>query len=509
MSNIVIAGRGATGWLTALYIHNNLPNHNITVVYDDKIPIIGVGESTTPNFLDFTLNCLDIPTGDFIRECEATLKLGIKFKNWKGDGSHYYHTFATQSVDYLCSALSKGFHIDEIDLAAQLCEINKIPKENFGVEYHGKDNKYEDLSIALHFNAKLMAEYLEKIAKKRGINTVIGNIQNTVLDDDGYVTELILDTKEKVEVDFVFDCTGFSRVFVDKVYKSPMDYFEHLPVKRAMPFFLDKTGPTPPYTEAIAMKYGWMWKIPVGDRYGCGYAFDSDLTTDEDVYKEICEETGQKPDIRKKIDFKAGYHTKPMNKNTLALGLAHGFLEPLEATSIMITIDMLNILSQTIPGGVASALFERQNRDIYIENYNKVVQKRITNCTDFVYLHYLTPRNDTEFWRRFHEKTPPKSLTKILNLINNYDVTKPNSLKTLKTFNRKSFIQCIAGVDMLDKDMIKRNTCEYTESEVCKLKDKNKYISKSSMDHGELLEEVIKNPDIVFMCQKSDLNQLR
>ncbi len=174
MSNIVIAGRGATGWLTALYIHNNLPNHNITVVYDDKIPIIGVGESTTPNFLDFTLNCLDIPTGDFIRECEATLKLGIKFKNWKGDGSHYYHTFATQSVDYLCSALSKGFHIDEIDLAAQLCEINKIPKENFGVEYHGKDNKYEDLSIALHFNAKLMAEYLEKVAKKRGINTVIG-----------------------------------------------------------------------------------------------------------------------------------------------------------------------------------------------------------------------------------------------------------------------------------------------------------------------------------------------
>ena len=96
-----------------------------------------------------------------------------------------------------------------------------------------------------------------------------------------------------------------------------------------------------------------------------------------------------------------------------------------------------------------------------------------------------------------------------MNLINEYDASKPNDLQYLKPFNRKSCIQCIAGVDMLDKDMIKRNTCEYTESEVCKLKDKNKYISKSSMDHGELLEEIIKNPDIVFTYQKSDLNQLR
>jgi len=488
MSNIVIAGRGTTGWLTALLIQKQFPNYNITVVYDDKIPIIGVGESTTPSFLDFIETYLDIPTSDIIKECEGTLKLGIKFKNWKGDGSHYYHSFTGNPVDYFCSALSKGMHLDEIDLAAQLCELNKVPKQVDGVEYSGRDDKYERTCMALHFNAKLLAEYLEKIGKERGINTVIGNIEDSVLDDDGYVVEIVLDTKERIDTEFIFDCTGFSRVFVDKVYKSPMDYFEHLPVKRAMPFFLDKTGPTPSYTEAIAMKYGWMWKIPVGDRYGCGYAFDSDLTTDEDVYKEICEETGQKPDIRKKIDFKAGYHTKPMNKNTLALGLAHGFLEPLEATSILITIDMLHIFKQTIP--VENCRIVRKNRDSYTKDYNKLVQKIVTNCTDFVYLHYLTPRNDTEFWRRFQEKTPRKSLTKILNLVNEYDASKPNDLQLLHPFERKSYIQCLSGVDMLNKDMIKRNACEYTYSQVCQLKEKIKYVSKRSMDHCEILENM-------------------
>lgn len=490
MSNIVIAGRGATGWLTALHIMRQFPRHKVTMVYDDKIPIIGVGESTTPYFLDFCQNFLEIPTSDLVKECDATLKLGIKFKNWKGDGSHYYHSFSMNSVDYFCGALSKGMHLDEIDLGAQLSEMNKIPKKTDGVEFHGNDDKYEYICMALHFDAKKLAEYLERLARERGITIAIGNIQDAVLDDDGYVTEIVLDTKERIDTEFVFDCTGFSRVFVDKLYKSPMDYFEHLPVKRAMPFFLDKTGPTPPYTEAIAMKYGWMWKIPVGDRYGCGYAFDSDLTTDEDAYKEICEETGQKPEIRKKINFKAGYHTKPMNKNTLALGLAHGFLEPLEATSILITLDMLHILRQTIPGGT---LIGRENRDSYVKDYNRMVQKIVTNCTDFVYLHYLTPRNDTEFWRRFHEKTPPKSLTKTLNLINEYDASKPNDLQYLKPFERKSYVQCLAGVDMLNKDMIKRNTCEYTESQVCQMKEKNKYISKRSTDHDEILNNMREN----------------
>jgi len=495
MSNIVVAGAGTTGWLTALFIEKYFPRAKVTVVYDDKIPIIGVGESTTATFLEFTEQYLSIHTSELIEHCEATFKSGIKFTNWKGDGSHYHHTFTSCNIDYYCTALSKGIHIDEIDLGSQLCELNKFPKANDGVETKGND--YDNCFLALHFNAKLMAEYLQKVGKERGIKTIVGKIEDTLLDDKGYVTELILDTKERVEVDFVFDCTGFNKFFVNKLYKSPIEYFEHLPVKRAMPFFIDKIGPTPPYTESTAMKYGWMWKIPVGNRYGCGYVFDSDMITDEDAYKEICEVIGQKPEVRKKINFKAGYHTKPMNKNTLALGLAHGFLEPLESTSLLLTIEMLHTIIQTVPG---KSLNCREWADGYQTDYNALASKMVSDCVNMISLHYLSPRDDTDFWKKVRNNTP-KSLTKILNLINNYDVTKPNSLKTLKTFNHKSFIQCIAGVDMLDKDMIKRNARECLYSEVCELKSKNKYITERSIDHDDLLNRTTKNPDWIFSCK--------
>ena len=108
MSNIVVAGRGATGWLTALHIMRQFPCHKVTMVYDDKIPIIGVGESTTPYFLDFCQNFLEIPTSDLVKECDATLKLGIKFKNWKGDGSHYYHSFYNEFSRLFLWCVIKG-----------------------------------------------------------------------------------------------------------------------------------------------------------------------------------------------------------------------------------------------------------------------------------------------------------------------------------------------------------------------------------------------------------------
>ena len=487
MTDIVIAGAGTTGWLTALYIKGHFSESNVTVIYDDKIPNIGVGESTTPNFLSFTEKTLRISTGELIKNCEATLKNGIKFTNWTGDGSYYYHTFTHGEVDKYCSALSSGIHIDEIDLGSILSERNKVPYPNIGVRH---DGNYKDSSLALHFNAKLMAEYLQKVAVERGIETVVGNIEDVILDNDGYVDEIILDSKRRVKTDFVFDCTGFSRVFVDKVYKSPMDSYETLlPVKRAMPFFLDNTDSTPPYTEAIAMKYGWMWKIPVGNRYGCGYVFDSDLTTDEEAYKEICEITGQKPEIRKKINFRPEYYTKPFNKNTIALGLAHGFLEPLEATSIMMTIDMLNVLEKTIPHG---NLIHRENRDEYTKDFNRLAEIYTNNCVNFVKLHYLTSRNDTEFWKKGRDNIP-ESLKKTLKLVDEYDFKKPNELRSHYPFPVKSLIQCISGVNRLGKDMIERNTDEYVVSEVCNLIPKNKYIAAKSLNHDERLNFLTNN----------------
>ena len=491
--SIVVAGAGTAGWLAALHVKKEYPDIDIIVVYDDKIPIIGVGESTTPNFIGWINKYLDIPIKDLVKNCDVTLKYGIKFTNWKGDGSHYYHTFTGDNVENYFNALALGIQLDEVDISSTLAKNNKVSFPTKGVEI--EENAYRDMNYALHFNAKLMAEYLQKVGMQRGIKTVVGKIEDTLLDSEGYVAELILDTKQRLKTDFVFDCTGFGRVFVDKVYKSPMESYEKiLPVKRAMPFFLDKTEPTPPYTEATAMKYGWMWKIPVGNRYGCGYVFDSDLVTDEKAYEEICEVTGQKPHVPRKLTFKPGYHTKPMNKNTLALGLSHGFLEPLEATSLLITIEMLRIMGETIPNG---DLFNRYKRDEYTDDYNKTIMKYVKNCVNMVYIHYLTPRNDTEFWRNFKINTP-NQINHILNKVNDYDVVKPNSLKFELPFSINNFLKCMAGVDYINKETINRNSREHLYSKIRNKVEKYKYLVEKSVNHDEFLNDLTNNREILY-----------
>jgi tryptophan halogenase len=406
---IVVAGRGTAGWLSALYAKKVYPESNVTVVYDDNVPIIGVGEGTTPVFLEF-MKVVGITLEDLIRNCDGTIKNGIKFTNWKGDGSHYYHGFYdTESVNLGC----------DIDKCASLSERNKVDTLN-------------STQKAVHFDAKKLAQYLEKVGTSMGICTQNGKIEDVTSDDDGYISEIHLDSGARMNTDFIFDCTGFSRLFVSKIFKSPFkSYKKYLPVKRAMPFFLQKEAMVRPYTEAIAMKFGWMWKIPVGERIGCGYVFDSDYVTDEEAYEEICELTGQKPEIRKKISFESGYFTKPFNKNTLAIGLSHGFLEPLEATSLMISILMLTNMP------------DLKNYAKVIDSYNIFISQIVDKCMGFVHFHYLCSREDTDFWKEFRIKNPePECIKDILRQIYSGEYKLPSESEV---FGINSFITCGYG----------------------------------------------------------------
>ena len=406
---IVVAGRGTAGWLSALYAKKAYPESTVTVVYDDNVPIIGVGEGTTPIFLRF-MEVMGIKLEELIRNCDGTIKNGIKFTNWKGDGSHYYHGFyETHSSILGCN----------VDKCTSLSERNKV-------------DTFNSTNKAVHFDAKKLAQYLEKVGTSMGICIQIGKIEDVTLDDDGYISEIHLDSGARMNTDFIFDCTGFSRLFVSKIFNSPFkSYKKYLPVKRAMPFFLKREGVTPPYTEAIAMKHGWMWKIPVGERIGCGYVFDSDYVTDEEAYEEICELTGQKPEIRKKISFESGYFTKPFNKNTVAIGLSHGFLEPLEATSLMISIEML--MNMPVLKNYAKV----------VDSYNSFVSEIVDKCMGFVHFHYLCSRQDTDFWKEFRIKNPePECIKDILRQMYSGDY-KP--ITESQVFGIDSFITCGYG----------------------------------------------------------------
>lgn len=413
--NIVVAGRGSAGWLSALYAKTAYPDSDVVVVYDENVPIIGVGEGTTPVFMHF-MKFVGISIEGLIRNCDGTIKNGIKFTNWKGDGSYYYHGF------YPSASHVYGYTIDR---CSSLSNKNKV-------------GELDDFFYAIHFDAKKLADYLEKVGISKGIRTQNGKIEDISLDDDGYVSKIHLKNGINLNTDFIFDCTGFTRFFVDKIFKSPFKSFEKfLPVKRAMPFFLPRDDVVPPYTEAIAMKYGWMWKIPVGGRIGCGYVFDSDYITDEEAYDEICEITGQKPDIRKKISFKSGYFTKPLNKNTLAIGLSHGFLEPLEATSLHIAVSMLMELP---------LLKDYQE---YVDDYNKFATNLVEECVDLVHFHYLTTRQDTKFWKEFRVKNAiPKGLKKTIEKLQSRDFREHEK----NVFSIGSYITCAHGQGYISYD---------------------------------------------------------
>jgi len=485
--NVVISGRETVGWLAALHSKRFNPDANVTVVYDDKKPVIGLGESTTPSFTHFMEHVLDIKVEDLLKNCEATIKNSIKFTNWKGDDTYYHHAFTNHNInmmkDYF-NAITFRMNLDRVDKSAMLARKNKvaIPCKESDTDIH------ENANSALHFNTKKMAEYLQNVGVSRGIKVVIGKIEDVSIDKDGYVTEIILDTNQKLKTDFIFDCSGCSRFFVNN---SPINSYEKmLPVKKFMHFFMNKTGITPPFTEAIAMKYGWMWKIPIGKKYSCGYVFDSDLVSDEEAYEEICKVINQRPVVNRKISFKSEYNTKPFNKNTLALGLAHGFLEPLEATSLMITVHMLNTMQNTIP----STIFDRTNRENYTEDYNKHIMSYVKNCVNMVYIHYLTPRNDTIFWKNIKE-TIPDQVKPVLQLVREYDLTKPNFLDPTYNggrgsypFNIYNIIKCMAGVDYLHYDVEKRNECFPLLREMGKTIEKLEDMCEKSKDHDEYIK---------------------
>jgi len=354
----VIVGGGTAGWLTALYVKKNWPHSSVTVIASAEIGILGAGEGTVPSFIDF-LEEVNIPVADVIENAKGTIKKGILFTNWQGNGDQYTHSFNVLGPD-----------------------------------------KY-----ALHFDASLLAKYFETIAVARDIKLIDGEVVNIHATNNNTITSIDLKSLPSVSADFVFDCSGFRRLIIGEFYKSPwQSYSDTMPVKRAIPFFLPNNNTNlPDYTESIAMQAGWIWKIPVQGRYGCGYVFDSNQITDEEAKTEIREYLGHDFVSPKIFNFEAGAYKFPWIGNCLAVGLSAGFIEPLEATSIHMQLITLKLFKRTFGSVIGSY---KLNSDLNELN---------SDVVSFLYLHYLTKRNDTEFWAKFTQNKMPEKINKLLS----------------------------------------------------------------------------------------------
>lgn len=406
MKNFVILGAGTAGWITALSLRKFFPQDNITMIRAKDIPIIGVGEATTPQILNFLRSC-DIDIGHFLKETGGSIKHAISFENWNGDGTKYLHPFVEEVANF---AIPGIFDHSCFDFYVKRLISDNLPFDEFMYQNKLANECKVDIDNtvhALHFDTARFGEYLEKICRSRNVNIIEDKYIDVEQDKNGMITSLILE-EQKINCDFVFDCSGMHRQIIGKAFKEKwISYTKYLPMKKAIPFWLDPQEKIPPYTVARALKYGWMWQIPLQHRIGAGYVFDSDYIDEHEAQKEVEEHLGHSVEVRKVIDIDAGRYENVWIKNCIAVGLAGNFIEPLESTSIWLQLALMTNLKQFL-----HTIDDLDQSEIDL--FNEIIGNEVDEKMNFVHLHYLGKRNDSPFWKEFKEKTETPEIVKKL-----------------------------------------------------------------------------------------------
>jgi len=396
--NITIIGGGTAGWLTALtMLQAGPPDHKIVLIESDEVGILGAGEGTVPFFPTHMFRVLGLDFYDFYKRTNATFKYGTRFVNWNNDGKDYLNSFT---------------HPNKLDLLKRILEsVNKKQPikdncffyknlKNTPFSYNKQTGTYDMIMpYAFHFDAILLAEYLKEVAIARGAIRIEGKVKAFKSDNNGNINNIILESGQQVKTSFLFDCTGFKRMIIGEYYRSNwISYAKHLPAKKAIAFQhkidLDNYNNC---TDAIAMKYGWMWKIPLQSRYGSGYVFDSDHITPDGAKKEVEQLLGHEIDVARTFSFEAGMYGKICVKNCIAVGLSTGFAEPLEATSLWATLMLLEAGIKQNFKNIFINVNDQKPKDALNNFYAEIVKQFLPA----IQVHYLTKRKDTPFWKDF------------------------------------------------------------------------------------------------------------
>ena len=402
---IVIAGGGTAGWMAAAALSKSLGKMlDVTLVESDAIGTVGVGEATIPPLVSFN-QIVGLNEADFMRETRATFKLGINFENWKEVGEDYFHSFGSTGIDHWSSGFQhfwlSGIQRGLADSFGQYClEVVAAKKEKFA---QLPDNA---INYAYHLDAGAFARILRKVAEKNGVTRHEGKISSVNLDSEsGYISSVELESGKKIDGDFFFDCTGFRSLLMAKALHVGFDDWAHyLPCDSAIALQTQSVSPAPPLTRSIAHKAGWQWRIPLQNRTGNGLVYCSRYLDDDaalDLFKKNVEgEHLTKPLF---IKFKTGVRRKQWHKNCVALGLASGFLEPLESTSIHLIQQSIFRFIRMLPvNGINPS---------DVNEFNDQVERDTRYIRDFLILHYkVTNRRDSAFWRYCATMDVPDSL---------------------------------------------------------------------------------------------------
>jgi len=415
--SIAIVGGGTAGWLAASMLARALPGTGmaITVIESAEIGTVGVGEATIPPIID-VLRFLRIDERDFMQHTNATFKLGIKFTDWKQSGHSYWHPFGTFGAAinrrpfYHCwhRARAAGLEprINDFSLCATLGDAGK-----FRYPDSQADAPASGLRYALHFDAILVAKYLRQYAERLGVTRLERTVAGATRRDDGSIDTLCFTDDPSLQADLYIDCSGFRGVLIEQALGTGyLDWSALLPCDRAVAFPSAVQATRPAYTHSLARSAGWQWRIPLQHRTGNGYVYSSAHCSEQQALEDLIGVVGERPQADpRSLRFVTGRRKLLWNRNCVALGLASGFLEPLESTSIHLVTSGLYHLLEHFP----DRNFDQTN----IDTYNSRVIEEVEVVRDFIVLHYcLAQRDDGPFWRYCRSMSIPDSLRQRIEL---------------------------------------------------------------------------------------------
>lgn len=420
INHIVIVGGGTAGWMAAAALSKLRAGRSvaITVVESEQIGTVGVGEATIPPFLDFN-RLLDIDEREMLAEVGGSFKLGIQFVNWGKLGDSYIHPFG--NYGYQMEGISFHHVWHRYQQAGDKRPIQVFNMEtmaaHFGRFARTEDYQRDDLppvNYAYHLDAGRYARYLRKYAETRGVERKEDKVTDVSVDSEsGFVTAITTEDGTVINGDLFIDCSGFRGLLIEQTLKTGYeDWTHYLPCDRAVALPCvreDGSGPLP-YTKATAHKAGWQWQVPLQHRNGNGHVYCSNFMEDQEALDILLGNIAGKPGAEPNyLRFVTGRRKKFWNKNVVALGLASGFMEPLESTSIHLINTGINKLIALLS---LDGITQTQE-----DAFNRLTGKEYDRIRDFLILHYnATARDDSPFWNYCRTMAVPDSLTEKVEL---------------------------------------------------------------------------------------------
>ncbi len=418
LQTILIVGGGSAGWMTAaMFSHLFQGLYRIRLIESDEISTIGVGEATIPAIKKFN-ELLQLDEDEFMRTTQGSFKLGIQFNDWLRKGSSYVHGFGVIGQDWewlrchhywlKLQQLGQASDFANYSINTAAVPTNKFIRANPQMA----ESPLGQIAHAFHFDAGLYARFLRNYAEQRGVIRTEGKIVDVTLrPEDGFIESVTLENGEVAAADFFIDCSGFRGLLIEQALKTGYEDWTHwLPCDRALAVPCTRSDDFTPYTRSTARDAGWQWRIPLQHRTGNGHVYASAYMDEAQAESILLANLdGKQLAEPNRIRFTTGKRRKLWNKNCVAVGLASGFLEPLESTSLFMIQSSVIRLVRLFP----DRGFDQAN----IDEFNRQSDFEYERIRDFIILHYkATERDDTPFWRYCKDMEVPATLQRKMDL---------------------------------------------------------------------------------------------